>query len=160
MRNQAVLVCTAVVLFHTQANAQSNSWQMYAYVGAHTASHRIGDAISIGAGGEGFLYRGLAAGADLGFMLPLTSPPPNGIGLLAVNPSYHFVNHDRSNRFVPFVTGGYALAFRTGRANLVNFGGGATFWFRRGLGFRFEIRNYRDRSASFTTQFRFALAFR
>jgi hypothetical protein len=162
MRKPVVLslVSLAVLGLHGRANAQSNTWQGYAYFGVHQTPGAFGDVLSAGVGGEGFLYRGLAAGADLGYLFPRTNSPANGIGLLSVNPSYHFVNKDRTNRVVPFVTGGYGLAFRGGTANLVNFGGGATFWFRDGLGFRFEVRNYRDRSASFTTQLRFALAFR
>jgi hypothetical protein len=162
MRKQIVLswVLLALSGFYAQANAQSNTWQGYAYFGVHETPGAFGDVLSAGVGGEGFLYRGLAAGGDLGYMFPRTSPPVSGIGLLSVNPSYHFVNKDRTNRVVPFVTGGYGLAFSSGAANLVNFGGGATFWFRDGLGFRLEVRNYRNTNASLTTQFRFALAFR
>jgi hypothetical protein len=115
--------------------------------------------LSVGLGADRFIYRGLAAGADVGYMFPRASAQ-SGIGLLSVNPSYHFVNKDRTNRIVPFVTGGYGLAFRGGSANLANFGGGATVWFVERIGFRFEVRNYRNTSANFTTQFRFALAFR
>jgi hypothetical protein len=162
MRKQIVLswVLLALSGFYAQANAQSNTWQGYAYFGVHKTPGAFGDVLSAGVGGEGFLYRGLAAGGDLGYMFPRTSPPVSGIGLLSVNPSYHFVNKDRTNRVVPFVTGGYGLAFRSSAASLVNFGGGATLWFPNGLGFRLEMRNYRDRSASVTTQIRFALAFR
>lgn len=162
MRKQLVLflVSLGVLGIHAQANAQGNTWQGYAYFGVHQTPGAFGNVLSAGVGGEGFLYRGLAVGGDLGYMFPRTSPPVGGIGLLSVDPSYHFVNKDRTNRVVPFVTGGYGLAFSGAAANLVNFGGGATFWFRDGLGFRFEVRNYRYRSDNFTTQFRFALAFR
>lgn len=152
-------VSLAVIEFYARLNAQSDPWQKHAYFGAHKTPGGIGDVFSVGAGGEGFVNRGLSAGADLGYMFP-RSNAGSGIGLLSVNPAYHFVNKDRTNRFVPFVTGGYGLAFRAGMANLANFGAGSTSWSRDSLGFRIEVRNYRDSNASVTTQFRFALAFR
>ena len=149
----------SVLAFTLNAQAGGHSAQAYAFFGAHATEGEFGNQLSLGTGGEGFLYRGLAAGADLAYMFP-RGHTSDGIGLLTVNPSYHFVNGDRSNRFVPFVTGGYALAFRGGAANLVNFGGGATYWFSQRLGVRIEARNYRTTSYDATTQFRFGMAFR
>lgn len=155
-----LMLCVLLSGMLTQVHGQSNSGQGYAYFGLHAASHvGFGDLLSAGAGGEAFAYRGLAFGGDIGYIFPRSSAA-DGIGLLALNPSYHFVNSDRTNRMVPFVTAGYALGFRSGTANLVNFGGGLTFWCRDRLGLRFEVRNFRDMSADFTTQFRFALTFR
>ena len=161
MRKPLVVCLVSLTLLgaSTQASAQNGSWSGYGYFGAHSSPGNFGDLLSVGVGADAFLYRGLAVGADLGYMFPRTSGG-NGIGLLSVNPSYHFTNKDRTNRFVPFVTGGYGLAFRSGTANLANFGAGATFWFVNRAGFRFEVRNYRNTTDSFTTQFRFALAFR
>src|SRR5579863_2461659 len=130
MRKHLVVCLVLLTSFGicTEANAQNRSWEGYGYFGAHSSPGNFGDLISIGAGADGFLYRGLAAGADLGYMFPPASAG-NGIGLLSVNPSYHFVNKERTNRIVPFITGGYGLAFRSGTANLANFGGGVTLWF-------------------------------
>ena len=161
MRKEWVVCLLSLTLLGvcTQASAQNRSLEGYGYFGAHGSPGNFGDVLSVGVGADCFLYRGLAAGADVGYMFPRASGG-NGIGLLSVNPSYHFVNKERTNRIVPFVTGGYGLAFRSGTANLANFGGGATFWFIERVGFRFEVRNYRNTTDSFTTQFRFALAFR
>jgi len=63
------LVPIAVLGFHAQANAQSNTWQGYAYFGVHDTPGALGDVPSVGVGGEGYLCRGLAAGADLERML-------------------------------------------------------------------------------------------
>ena len=83
------------------------------------------EAHSAGGGGEGFIYKGLAAGADLGYMWP-RGAASEGIGLLSVNGAYHVVNRETPGRLVPFVTAGYSLAFRSRTVNLFNWGGGAT----------------------------------
>jgi len=140
-------------------NAAEHSGQAYAFFAPHATGGEFGDLLSAGAGGEVFLYRGLAAGADLAYAFP-RGHTADGIGLLTVNPSYHFVNKDRTNRFVPFVTAGYALAFRSGTANLANFGGGVTYWFTGRFGARVEVRDYRISGQDATTQFRFGVAFR
>jgi len=137
----------------------AHAGQGYAFVAPHATGDEFGNILSLGAGAEGFLYRGLAAGGDIAYVFP-RGYANEGIGLLTLNPSYHFVNAERSNRFVPFVTGGYALAFRAGAANLFNFGGGATYWFFRRFGARFEVRNYRTTTEDATTEFRFGIAFR
>jgi hypothetical protein len=94
----------------------------------------------IGVGGEGFLYRGLGVGADIGYQFP-SEGFSYGIGLLSVNGSYH-LNRTRHAKLSPFVTGGYTLAFRGGHANLANFGGGVTWWMADHAGLRLEFRDY------------------
>jgi hypothetical protein len=164
MRQYSLLLTLVVVVMpafpvNAHAGDKTHAGQAYAFFGAHATSGEFGDLLSAGVGGEGFLYRGLALGGDLAYAFPRTAAS-EGIGLLTVNPSYHFVNADRSNRFVPFVTGGYALAFRSGTINLFNIGGGLTYWFSGRFGARFEVRNYRTAAEDATTQFRFAVAFR
>jgi hypothetical protein len=94
----------------------------------------------IGVGGDGFLYKGFGAGADIGYQFP-SEGFTYGIGLLSVNGSYH-LNRSRHAKLSPFVTGGYTLAFRAGHANLANFGGGVTWWLAGHAGIRLEIRDY------------------
>ena len=94
----------------------------------------------IGIGGEGFVYKGLAVGADIGYEFP-SEGFSYGIGLLSVNGSYH-LNHRRHAKLSPFVTGGYTLAFRGGHANLANFGGGVTWWMAEHVGLKMEMRDY------------------
>ena len=113
----------------------------------------------IGGGGQGFLYKGLAAGAEVGYQYPAESFT-YGIGMLSLNGSYHF---GRSGKVVPFVTAGYSLAFRDGHANLWNFGGGVTWWMARHVGLRVGIRDYvwpSCCSQEHSPQFMMAVAFR
>src|SRR5690349_5965320 len=108
MKKQLVVcfVCLTSIGLCPQAKAQNGAWQGYGYFGTHSSPGNFGDLLSVGSGADGFLYRGFAMGADLGYMFPHASGG-NGIGLLSVNPSYHFVDKERANRIVPFITGGY-----------------------------------------------------
>lgn len=116
------------------ARAEDYNGHGYAYFGGLGGD--ITATMTAGAGGERFLYKGLAAGAEIG-----AGPY---FGLLSVNPAYHFTNRDRARGIVPFVTGGYSLVFPYGGISLFNYGGGATWWFKDKLGIRFEIRDHRD----------------
>lgn len=91
-----------------------------------------------GGGGEGFLYKGLAAGGEIGYVAPWKDSG-QGIGLLSLDGSFHL---KRSSRLSPFVTGGYSLAFRSGHANGVNYGGGVNWWISEGKGLRLEFRDH------------------
>lgn len=112
----------------------------------------------IGVGGDGFLYKGLGVGAEVGYQFP-TEGFTYGIGLLSVNGSYH-LNRSRRARLSPFVTGGYTLAFRGGHANLANIGGGVTWWMAEHLGIRLEIRDYVWPGAQHSAQAMVSFAFR
>lgn len=124
------------------ASAQSYNGHGYAHMGLEGGGGSdLGSSISFGAGGEGFAWRGLAVGGELNYL----APPARlnyGIGLVSVNPAWHFVNREKPARLVPFVTGGYSLAFRSGVAHLYNLGGGLTWWFRPRIGLRTEVRVY------------------
>jgi hypothetical protein len=91
-----------------------------------------------GGGGEGFLYKGLAAGGEIGYVAPWKYSRA-GIGLLSVDGSYHL---NRSSTLSPFLTGGYSLAFRSGHANAVNYGGGVNWWISERYGLRLEFRDH------------------
>jgi hypothetical protein len=98
-----------------------------------------GDAVQhLGFSGDRFLFRGLTAGGEIGYMFPARDFL-YGVGLLSVNGSYHG-NH--RGRLAPFATAGYTLGFRGDNAHLVNFGGGVTWWFAERLGLRAEFREY------------------
>jgi hypothetical protein len=134
-------------------NGHAYGWLSTDRVG-HSSSY-----VTTGAGAEGFVYRGLAVGADLGYLFP-TKCPSGGVGLLSVNPAYHFVNRAHPSRFVPFVTAGYTLGFRSGTASMMNWGGGATYWFSQHAGVRVEVRDFRQRQERFDTALRFGVSFR
>lgn len=131
----------------------------YGYFAVDLRDRCCGRLLTVGGGGDAYVYRGLAVGADLGYLFP-SGNARNGVGLLSVNPSYHFTSRSRDQKVVPFVTAGYTLGFRSGTANFFNWGGGATYWFHRSLGIRAEIRDIRNSQESFHTAFRIAFAFR
>lgn len=93
---------------------------------------------SFGGGGEFILYKGIGAGADLAYISPW-GDFSDGIGMFSLNASCHF---NRAGKVSPFVTAGYSLAFRSGHADLFNFGGGAHWWFGEGVGLRLEFRDH------------------
>ncbi|MBI3896344.1 MAG: hypothetical protein HY313_10495 [Acidobacteria bacterium] len=93
-----------------------------------------------GGGGEGLIYKGLGAGADIGYLFP-KSDFKEGVGLLSTNGYYHFFTEGSSQKLVPFATAGYSLGFREGTANLVNFGGGVDYWFHEKAALRLEVRD-------------------
>ncbi len=140
-----------------------NRYDGHGYVsfGVNGANRKFGQILSVGGGGEGFVWRGLAVGADLSYVYPRQCFG-EGIGLLSVGPSYHLLSRAEPRRFVPFVTGGYSLGFRSGTANMFHYGGGATWWFHNRLGLRAELRDHRDAKwpGDHFYAMRFSLAFR
>ncbi len=97
--------------------------------------------VHFGGGAEYFLARGVALGAELGYLGP-TSKYGDGFGVLSANGAYHVVPSRKETKLTPFITGGYSLGFRHGAMNMVNFGGGVTWWPSRKHGIRFEFRDH------------------
>ena len=124
--------------YHGQAFAQfgvgacSVGVQHYFQGGCGAIGNLIG-------GGEGFVYRGLAIGGEGGWAW-INDGFKEGVGVISVNPSYHFKGSPRFRALVPFVTGGYTALFRGGSLSGFNVGGGATWWASRHVGLRFEGR--------------------
>lgn len=111
----------------------------------------------VGAGGEALVYKGLGLGAEIGYLAPFKSGS-DGFGIFSVNPSYHFKTSN--SKLVPFVTGGYSLAFRSGSSSGGNFGGGVQYWMKDHLGLRVEFRDHVFSSDSpHFYQFRVGLSF-
>lgn len=122
-----------------QDSTESYKGQGYVFYGPGRAPG--GGAVQqIGGGGEGFLYKGLAAGAELGYMFP-AGGISDGLGLFSLNGSYH-LNRRYEAKLSPFLGSGYSLAFRSDHLNLYNFGGGVTWWMTKHLGVRLELRDY------------------
>lgn len=140
-----------------QSTKEHRGWG-YGFAGVGGTSGSNSDVLfNIGGGGEGLIYRGLGAGAEIGYLSSAGSFG-DGIGLASANLAYHF---NRSSRVVPFVTGGASLAFRSGTAGGGNFGGGIQYWPKEHFGLRFEFRDHVFSSDSphlFT--FRVGVAFR
>ena len=135
----AFLFALAVAL-PLAAQEEAPRAQGYGYFGlAGTKGTTFGKLLNAGVGGEGFVYKGLAVGVDVGYLGYSENYIGDGFGLASANGSHHFA---KRSKVVPFVTAGYSLAFRQGTANMTNVGGGITFWFSRKVGFRTEVRDY------------------
>ena len=142
-------------------DGSSSHAQGYVFVapGLQTHEEMVSGTLHFGGGGEAFIiHKGLAAGAEIGYVMPWRSPA-DGIGILSLDGSYHL---PRGSKLALFVTGGYSLGFGDGTANFLNLGGGATYWFMKKEGVRFEVRNHVS-TASYRTDyldFRLGFAFR
>lgn len=157
------IIITAIVLMTIQgiALAQgSNERRGWGYVfggaGASSGDFSTGF-FQVGTGGEGLVANGFGLGAEIGYLAPFRSGG-NGIGLFSGDASYHF---NRSSKLVPFVTGGYSAAFRSGASHGGNLGGGVHYWMKEHVGLRFEVRDHVFSSDSpHLFQFRVGLTFR
>ncbi len=150
----------AVVLGATlsaQDGAGKYSSHGYGFYGLNRATFDTDLPLSFGAGGEGMVAGGLGVGGEIGYLYP-GGQFSQGIGLASANASYHFFQQG-SGRWVPFLTGGYTLGFRSGATSLVNYGGGLTYWFRPRLGLRLEVRDHHHPEASIVS-FRVGISFR
>ncbi|MGH9660050.1 MAG: hypothetical protein ACRD96_15990 [Bryobacteraceae bacterium] len=154
-----VLICLVLTLPLVAGDKPPGHF--YAGFGVAAPTIDIGNGYNTGVGGEGFVWRDLAVGSDVAYVFPRRSAG-SGYGLWSINPAWHFGASSRWTRVVPFVTTGYSLAFRSGVANMINYGGGATWWMNDRLGLRFEIRDHRTpqyENFHFVT-FRTSIAFR
>jgi hypothetical protein len=146
---QRILVTFLALAMPLAVHSQVSSYRGhgFAFFSFDASQNSAADRLAVGAGGEGFVFRGLAVGADLAYLFPREAPGA-GIGLLSANPAYHFVNRDKPGKWVPFVTAGYGLAFRSDSINLFNYGGGITYWFASRAGLRVEVRDNRNSDSS------------
>lgn len=95
--------------------------------------------LQFGVGGEAVLDKSVGIGAEIGGIGMRQYFGNSVVGVFSPNGYYHFVR--REDKFDPFVTAGYTMIFRSGHANLLNFGGGVNYWFHHRLGARFEFRD-------------------
>lgn len=132
-----LIIFLLVPLAALAQESEENRGLGYAYFAPGVSSPGGTGTFQVGAGGEGLVYKGLGVGGELGYVGPWNTAR-DGLGVASANGSYHF---SRDKKLVPFVTGGYTLFFRSGHANLFNFGGGVDYWFRERLGLRLEVRD-------------------
>jgi hypothetical protein len=143
-------------------NVENQRKQNYGYA-LFTPGATLGDGaaatLTLGVGGEGLIKGGFGAGADVSYLFYPHGGFDEGFGLFSPGVFYQF---NPSRKTVPFVTGGYSLAFRGETLNLVHFGGGFNHWFNNHWGLRFEVRDHvQTRSAEYhLLQFRAAFLFR
>ncbi|MBI2818482.1 MAG: hypothetical protein HYX73_00750 [Acidobacteria bacterium] len=143
---RSLMIALCLISFSSIAPAQETArpralGYVYAAPGFAAGGGEVTRTLQFGGGGEARIYKGLGAGADVGYLF---HPPSfkDGFGLFSANGSYHFETSGSQQKVVPFVTSGYSLAFRSGTANLYNFGGGIDYWFSERAGLRLEARDH------------------
>lgn len=109
--------------------------------GAAVATGDAAGVLHFGVGGQGLLYKSFGIGGEIGYVSPNANIAA-GVGLISINGLYQFGRASRDHKTVPFVTGGYSMAFRNGVANAVNFGGGLNYWFGSRKALLLELRDY------------------
>jgi len=78
----------------------------YGFIGSETLLTDL----AAGFGGEGYIFKGLGLGAEVGGV-GLTSDPNAELGVGSADVSYHFFNKKDRGSAAPFVTGGYTAFF-------------------------------------------------
>lgn len=140
MRKSVFVLFAAVLALPLAAQPERPRAQGFGYFGVFGGNGvTMGKLLNPGMGADVFVYKGLAASVDLGYLGYYNNFQSDGVGLFSSNASYHFFN---STKFVPFITAGYGLEFRGGTAHLGNYGGGVTYWMNKHCGFRVEGRDF------------------
>jgi len=130
------------VLAHGQESPEPRALAHVFFGGGGTfAEGNAAGTLQVGGGGEGRIYKGLGAGAELGYLFPRQAAG-DGLGILSTNGFYRFTNSSSPQKVTPFVTAGYSLGFRDGTINMANFGGGVDYWVRDRMGLRLEVRDH------------------
>ncbi len=104
------------------------------------AGSRHGKLISQAAfGGESVIHKRIGVGAEIGAIAGHQS-----FATFSANGYYHPPVTNRERVVDPFITAGYtaAVGLLGFEGNLVNFGGGVVYWFRRRIGLRVEFRGF------------------
>jgi hypothetical protein len=142
MRQIWIMVCVLALIpasLFAEEQKKPSSGHGYGFwgIGGINAEEKVQH---YGFGAEGYVFRGLGAGVELGYLAPFQHAD-SGVGVLSINGLYDF-DRSKLRGISPFVTGGYSLAFREGVGNAVNFGGGIHYWFRDRCGLRLEFRDH------------------
>ncbi len=144
-RQECLRYMIILLLAGTAAFAQEPKGQGYVFAGpgVRKAPASSDGLVHVGGGGEGFVYKGLGLGAEIGYAFP-SERVNAGIGIGSANVSYHFREATAGRKLVPFLTGGASVGFRRGTVGLANYGGGLTCWLKENLGLRFEVRDHAE----------------
>jgi hypothetical protein len=133
-------LCSAAAWGQADPKYSGHGYVFFSPALAYSSGHSAG-LFHVGGGGEALLYKGLGAGAEIGY-LSSWRYSGSGLGLLSLNGSY-YAHAQRSVKLTPFVTGGYSRAFnKHGGGNAVNFGGGLQYWFHDRAAVRLEVRDH------------------
>ena len=101
----------------------------------------------VGGGGEGFLYKGLGLGGEVGYLTGV-GRAPDAAWSASGDLSYHFGRNRRRGKLDPFLLGGISYvgavgiaAWGSGGSAASNFGGGANLWISERAALRIEFRD-------------------
>ena len=157
---RSLLILTIALILAGSLSAQPSNGYVFFAPGGVTCCSQTAMTLQFGLGGEAVIGKGIGAGAEISALGTRQYFSDSVVGVFSPNGYYHFV-HGKDVKVDPFVTGGYTLLFRSGHANLFNFGGGMNYWFKRHLGLRIEFRDqvHTDGSAVHYWGIRAGLAF-
>jgi hypothetical protein len=145
-----LVACAALGQAQTTGKPGKYYGEGYAFFGRRnsTPGTNVG-----GVGGDIFIYKGLAAGGDVGTTV---GNPDNRITVGSVGSSYHFLCCRAERKVEPFVGAGYSYLsgdinthgidypFSSGQDRSgPNFNQGLIVWPTKHVGVRFEVREYR-----------------
>jgi hypothetical protein len=140
----AALLLIALSLSSLAQTSNQSRSQGYLFVapGIADGNSRIssGGSLHIGGGGEGFVYKGLGVGAEIGAVRSF-SDFGYIFGLGSVNLSYHFLPGGAESKLEPFVSVGYSIFFRAGITHGGHAGFGLNRWLNKKVALRFEVRD-------------------
>jgi hypothetical protein len=155
--------CTLTALAQSPNVSRGQGYVFFAPGFGNIGPDRAQADVHIGAGGEGFIYKGLGLGAEIGPVGPLSTSGFGWsdfvVGLGSANLSYHLLPGTSERKLEPFVTAGYSLFFRAGISQGYNAGFGVNRWLKRNVAMRFEVRRHFSYHPQFTG-FRMGLTFR
>jgi hypothetical protein len=151
-----LVAVSGMAVFGQQNNYAGHGYVHYGVAGARRDFKTV---YTVGVGGDGFVYKGLAAGASIE-MLSAYKNIAATAGLLSPTASWHFVDRKKDPKVVPFVNGGYSLAFSTrGHDSGFHFGGGVHWWFKPKYALRAGVQDHVFHGQHLTV-FQIGLAFR
>ena len=133
-----IAVCLAIL--PAAGRAQHSHGYLFVAPGGVSGGGNTQASLQLGAGGEWVFFKGIGAGGEIGALGPTSSFAEDVLGTLSTNGYYHFIHSGA--KFDPYATGGYSLFFRSGHANLGNFGVGMNYWFIPKIGLKTEFRDH------------------
>jgi len=114
----------------------------YGYTFFSTGACRHGYAnVGVGGGGEGFIWRGLTIGGEVGYYR-FPADRNAGYGVATLGPGYHFVNRDKLAKWDAYVgVSVLGLGFAPGGlAPAGGLGGGVNYWFKEKFGLQTGVQ--------------------
>ena len=178
-----VLSASLLLAFAPRCAAQESPSGVQGYVfvapGIRTHEEFVSGLTHVGGGAELFVHKGLAAGAEFGYLRPWTAADSyEDLFMISLDASYHM---PKGKKMTYFLFSGVSFSLRDRTLNnphpyphngsppyfsesltLVNFGFGGTYWFKGRTGLRLEIRDhlYLAEADRHYLECRVALAFR